>query len=506
MIEQIIVTAEQMRRIEELMFAQGMPVAALMEKAALLVSYSIQQLYPLGEFGRVGILVGPGHNGGDALVVARELHLQGYQVILYRPFERVKELTEQHWRYALNLLNIPVAKHLIELQDTDFLIDGWFGFGLKRTIEAELAQSIDIINQWSQPVVSIDLPTGIETDTGEVLGKAIKATHTLCLGLWKQGLFQDIALEYLGKTVRIDFGIPVKVVEEALAEEPLTRRIDTTIARETLPLPRRVLTHKYQQGHLLLICGSLRYAGAAILTGLGAIATGVGMLSIAVPESLKNILIGTLPSALIIGCPETENGAISLVPVDLSDYQAIACGPGLTLEADSVVESVIEAPCPLILDADGLNILAQKQLITSISQRQQPTIMTPHLGEFKRLFSEIEFSDRFKAVRQAARQSNSIILLKGARTAVSAPEGETYLVGESTPALARGGSGDVLTGLVGGLVASNVAQQSLARLVATGAWWHSQGAILAASEKTELGVDAFTLSQYLCPFLASLNP
>lgn len=503
---QIIVTAEQMRQIEAQIFAQGMPVAALMEKAALLVARRIEELYPVSEYLKVGVLVGPGHNGGDALVVARELYLGGYHVLLYRPFEKVKELTGQHWHYAVELLKIPVAQNLEELQETQIVIDGCFGFGLTRPLEGQLAEAVDTINEWSQPVISIDIPSGIHTDTGEILGTAIRATHTLCLGMWKRGFFQDAALEYLGKVEKIDFGIPPLAIERVLEGQKLVKYIDRAIAEEMLPIPRRVSTHKYQQGHLLLICGSVRYGGAAILAGLGARATGIGMLSIAVPKSLKSVVLNHLPEALVIACEETNSGAIASLPVSINGYQAIACGPGLTLDAQSVVKSVLETPCPLILDADGLNIVSQAGLISSITQRQELTVMTPHPGEFKRVFPEIDASDRLEAVQIAAQQSQSVILLKGAKTAIAAPSGERYVVGESTPALARGGSGDVLTGLIGGLVASNSRAKDPTKIVALGAWWHSQAAILAATNHTELGVDALTLSQYLCIYLSNLNP
>lgn len=501
--DQIIVTAAQMQQIEAEIFARGMPIPALMEKAALLVANGVQKLYPLNQYLQVGVLIGPGHNGGDGLVVARELHLAGYQVRLYSPFNQTKDLTSQHWRYVQELLNIAIAAKLEDLQHTDLLIDAWFGFGLTRTLGGELAKEVEIINQWSQPVVCIDLPSGIHTDTGEVLGTAIQATHTFCLGLWKQAFFQDQALPYLGKTTLIDFGIPPQVISKVLGDIPKVWQLAANTAKEYLSQKRPILTHKYQQGHLLLICGSQSYGGAAILSGLGARATGVGMLSLAVPESLKPLVLNHLPEAIVIPCPETPSGAIASLPVNLDKYQAIACGPGLTVAVPSLVESLLEVDFPLILDADALNIIAQEKLINTLSQRQSPTIMTPHLGEFKRLFPEIEHpeADRITAVRRASQLSNSIVLLKGTTTAIASPHQEVYLNGESTPALARGGSGDVLTGLLGGLIAQNPTYSQLEKLVAIGACWHSQGGIKAAAVKTELGVDPVTLSEYLYSFI-----
>ncbi|HEY9747249.1 MAG TPA: NAD(P)H-hydrate dehydratase [Allocoleopsis sp.] len=506
-IQQFVVTAEQMQAIEGRAFAAGMPVAALMEKVAGLITRRVQALYPLSTHPKVGVLVGPGHNGGDALVVARELHLDGYEVILYRPFSKLKELTEQHAQYAESL-GIPTVEQVEALQACDFLIDGLFGFGLERSLADSIAEAVNQINQWLMPVVSIDLPSGLHTDTGAALGTAIQATRTLCLGLWKLGLLQDNALEYVGSAELIDFGLPLVDIEAVLADFPRIYRITARSAIANLPLPRPATTHKYKMGHLLAICGSHRYTGGAILTALGARASGVGMLSVAVPESIKPLLSAQLPEALIIGCPETSSGAIAQLPdsVDLSDYNTIACGPGLTMDASAVIERVIASDRPLVLDADGLNVLAQAGTIPTLTQRKAPTVLTPHFGEFKRLFPAIAegMTNRAIAVREAAQQTGAVVLLKGARVAIANPNGTVWINPASTPALARGGSGDVLTGLIGGLLAQDVLQSApVEAAVQTGAWWHAEAGILAAQERTELGVDAFTLTQYLIPALRS---
>lgn len=502
-IEQIVVRAQQMREIEGRIFAAGMPVTALMEKVGGLIARRIQELYPSPQIRRVGILVGPGHNGGDALVVARELHFQGYDVLLYRPLAKLKELTANHAQYAESL-GIPSCDTPDKLQVSDLLVDGLFGFGLEKAITDPIASAIDQINQWSLPVISIDLPSGLHTDTGEVLGTAIRATRTFCLGLWKLGLLEDQALEYTGTAELIDFGIPLTDVQAVLSDSAKIHRITRAAAIPSLPLPRPSVTYKYKEGHLLLICGSRRYSGGAILTGLGVRASGVGMLSIAVPESLKYLLVSHLPEALIIGCPETESGAIAQLQLpentDISSFDAIACGPGLTRDAKPIVQEVLDSDRLLVLDADGLNILAQMDTIPTLSKRQALTVLTPHAGEFKRLFpdsSDLK-KDRVDAVRQASQASGAVVLLKGARTAIADASGTVWIISESTPALARGGSGDVLTGLIGGLLAQAVKRHlPLEPMVATGSWWHSYAGILAAQEHSELGVDAFTLTQYL---------
>ncbi|MEG3857851.1 NAD(P)H-hydrate dehydratase [Microcoleus sp. herbarium12] len=557
-IEKFVVTADQMRQIETRIFAAGMPVAALMEKVAGMIARRIQALLKsegssatdfetdvidfkyrrkTGEEAKfvnfklpaIGVLVGPGHNGGDALVVARELHFQGFSVVIYCPFSQLKELTKSHADYARSL-NIPFVDKVESLNKCDLLIDGLFGFGLEREITNATAAAIDEINNLNIPIFSIDIPSGIHTDTGAVLGTAIRAKHTLCLGLWKMAFLQDKALEYIGKSELIDFDIPAADIAAVLGNLPAIQRITKAAAIQHLPLPRSPISHKYTNGNILIIAGSRRYSGAAILSALGARASGVGMLSIAVPESIKPMLSSHLPEALVIGCPETPSGAISQLPVaiDLGSYDAIAVGPGLTLEAAIAVESVLECDRPLVLDADGLNILAQLGTVPILSERSALTIITPHPGEFKRLFPELADrigEDRIAATQAAAQLCGATVLLKGARVCISwqdtyASRTLTYLNPESTPALARGGSGDVLTGLLGGLLASALAKPAptggsstkrIARksppesIAATAAWWHASSGIAAAKERTELGVDAFTLTQYLIPTLRDFS-
>jgi ADP-dependent NAD(P)H-hydrate dehydratase / NAD(P)H-hydrate epimerase len=494
-LDRLLVATEQMQQIESKIFADGMPVAALMEKVGGLIARRFQVLYPHAR--RVGILVGMGHNGGDALVVARELYFRGYDITIYVPSEQLSELTNQHYCYVSSL-GVKIVDDARGLAGCDAIVDGLFGFGLNREITGNLFETIEAINQLTVPIVSIDLPSGIHGDTGNVLGIAIRATHTLCLGLWKLAFVQEQAIAYLGRTELIDFDIPLTDIDRVLGAQPKLTRMTTARAFANLPLHRSPVTHKYHQGHLLLIVGSEQYSGAAILSALGARATGVGMLSIAVPKSLKPLLLNYLPEALIISCPETDTGTIKSLPeLDFTKYQAIACGCGLTERPSKIVKQIIAANCPIVLDADALNIIAKLGVEAALSTRTQPTILTPHLGEFKRLFIKIPTTNKIVAASTAAQTSGAVVLVKGARTIV-AYDDRSIVIPESTPALARGGSGDVLTGLIGGLIATDSRLNiDIAEVVATAAWWHSQAGILAASDRGDLGVDPLTLTQYL---------
>ncbi|MGC9505941.1 NAD(P)H-hydrate dehydratase [Baaleninema sp.] len=507
-IDRVIVTAEQMASIESRQFEAGMPVSALMEKAAsrtaarlmAILDRDFPQPHP-----HIGVLAGPGHNGGDALVIARELHVRGFPVSVYRPLgDKAKSLTSQQAQYVRHL-GVPFVESVESLQTCDLFLDGLFGFGQTRPIEGNLAEVVRWINQQPQPLASIDIPSGLHTDTGEVLGTAVKATYTFCLGLWKLGFFRDSALDIIGDAELVEVDLPLTDVLAELGETPSWQRITRQTALAALPLPRKRATHKYKQGHLLLVCGSRQYSGAAILAGLGARASGVGMLSMAVPETVKPLVHAQLPEALVLGCPETEGGAIDRFPesFEIDRYDAIACGPGLTLQAEAVVRTVLHTTSPLILDADGLNLLSRLSEWREGQPRDEltlakPLILTPHGREFRRLFPNLEEATPVLAARTAAAESQAIVVMKGARVAIAYPGGFVNVNPDSTPALARGGTGDVLTGLMGGLVATAAAEGvSIEPLVSAAVWWHAHAGRQAAEERSELGVDALTLTQYL---------
>jgi NAD(P)H-hydrate epimerase len=504
-----IVTIAQMQAIESRMFAAGLPIAALMEKVGGRISVRIQQLFPLTSYPRVGVVFGSGHNGGDALVVARELHWLGYEVMLYSPSDRFKDLTDQHYRYVTSV-GIARVSSVAELAPCDVIVDGLFGFGLDRMLSPALVNTIAEINSLQLPIVSIDLPSGIHANSGNLLGAAIQADYTLCLGLWKLAFAQDASLLYLGHAELVSFDIPPSDIQAVLGTPSPIEMMTQETADLYLPHQRPQVTHKYQQGHLLLIVGSWQYAGAAILAGLGARASGVGLLSIAVPHSLKLAVLQALPDAIVIGCPETGQGAIARLPdVNPSKYTAVAVGCGLTTEPIALIESLLDWDLPLILDADALNILATLPA-DRWTDRSAGTVLTPHGGEWQRLFptesNPAESLNRLTNTIEKAAQTNTILLRKGTRTIVSNGL-KTWVINNGTPALARGGSGDVLTGLIGGLIATAQTQPTnpdLINIVASANWWHAQAGSQAAQARGVSGVDAVTLTRYLAPAIIHL--
>jgi NAD(P)H-hydrate epimerase len=484
----LLVSALEMQEIEESLFRAGMPVAALMEKVSFKVAQRIQELFPQDLYPQIGILAGVGHNGGDGLVIARELALAGRQIRVWMGEGKPKPLTAQHRSY-LEYLGVPFVIAPQELIGSSLLIDALFGIGLNRPLTGIWEYAIAWANQSGIPIVSLDIPSGIQSEDGSVLGIAIRAQTTFCLGLWKQGVWQDPALDYLGHLERIDFGIP----SVALSKEFPVRLLAPADIKSIFTPPLSLTTHKYQQGSLLLICGSQKYGGAAVLTALGSRPSGAGMVTVAVPGSLKSILYQWVPEMIIHGCPESPTGGIqTLGDLDPTEYTAIGIGPGLSDEVVPLIQQLLATTpqIPWVLDADGLNSLAQIG-IQHLLSREATTILTPHLGEFRRLFPEITLQNRIQAAQQAAQLSQSIVILKGARTIIADPGGQIRINPESTPALARGGSGDVLTGLVAGILAQ---RKTGLESAATGVWWHSQTALRMTQQRGITGVDPVHLA------------
>lgn len=491
-----MVEARQMQAIETRLFEAGMPVAALMEKVAGRIARRIREQYP--QPCRVGVLVGPGHNGGDALVVARELHHAGYAVSLCSPFERFKPLTEAHRTYC-RWLGLPTVRDPAAL-DPEVWVDGWFGFGLERPLEGGVAEAIATVNAHPAPVVAIDLPSGLHSDSGQVLGIAIRADLTLCLGLWKCGLFEEAAQPWIGDLERIDFDIPAAASLPTLGNPPLHRCLGPEDLWGGLPLPLAPDAHKYRRGHLLLIAGSRRYRGAALLAGLGARSSGVGMLTLAVPQSLAEGLSLALPEALILACPETPNGTIADLPTGIGSYDAIACGPGLDRDDASWLSALIDSDRPLLLDADALARCSP----WSSPRRAAPTLVTPHGGEFRRLWPDLSGLTNRQAVIEAAMASGLVVLRKGPCTHLGAPDGRLRIWTGGSAALARGGSGDVLTGLLGGLMASQARNQpDWLSVAASGVLWHGLAARALEAERSPLGVSPSALAEHLDRWLAT---
>ena len=459
--DHLLVTGGQMAALESQLFASGLPVEALMEKAALAIARQLLARPPAAAL----VLVGPGHNGGDGLVVARELHLAGVPVRLWTPFERAKPLTSAHLRHC-RWLGIPLLEAEPDPNDGALWIDGLFGIGQQRPIEDSLARLLTRRHQ-GRPgaLVAIDVPTGLCSDSGRLVGGgAARARTTYCLGLLKQGLVQDTALAWVGQLERIDLGLPASQLVPLVASQPLALG---AADGATAPWPELdPAAGKYGRGRLLVLAGSPRYPGAAELCLQGASASGCGSLKALVDKAGAPGLGASQPHVVPL------DPAILEAPRALERFDALVVGPGLGANqrlADPSQQQIWDQLQGfgglLLLDADGLNRLADLSQARGtaanqwLRQRQGPTWLTPHGAEFARLFPDLAGLPPLEAAAAAAHASAASVLLKGAHSVIAAADGRRWQLVETCPGAARAGLGDVLAGYAAGRGAMAVAAQ-----------------------------------------------
>lgn len=484
-----------MAQLEQRMFDSGLPIPALMEKAALAVAEHLRQrlrrqpdrsgqrrdlVWP-AESG-VLVLVGPGHNGGDGLVVARELHLGGLPVRIWSPFERHKPLTADHLRHAL-WLGVPRLQEPPDPDDPALWLDALFGIGQRRPPGEPIEQLLEQ-RQRQRPgaLVAVDGPTGLCADSGRLLGwGGATAALTWSIGLLKRGFQQDRALARVGQLERIDLGLPPALLAELPPSTPLCLRPGDAA---TAPWPALdPAAAKYGRGRLLLVAGSRRYRGAAALCLAGASASGCGSLRAALPEELVGDLWLSQPHVVLEAALSSGVGGgldlAALAQLDLARLDALLLGPGLG-PADEPGEAEARAAAGdsgeelvwqrlqrfaglLLLDADGLNRLGWRcrgdgmGAAGWLSGRRGPTWITPHRGEFDRLFPQWSECEPLEAAAAAAASSGAVVLLKGARSLVAAPDGRLWQVSQAAPESARAGLGDTLAGYAAGRAAMALA-------------------------------------------------
>ena len=488
-----------MAALEEQLFASGLPVEALMEKAALAITAALrcspwwQQLQQRGAL----VLVGPGHNGGDGLVVARELQLAGIAVRIWSPFERHKPLTAAHWRHA-RWLGVPTLEQPPDPADPAVWLDALFGIGQRRPLEGPMGALLQARSrQRADGLIAIDVPSGLCADSGRPLGDGCaRAALTCCIGLLKQGLVQDNALAWVGELQRIDLGLPASLLATLPCLQPLLLLADDQRSSPWQAPP--AAAGKYSRGRLLVVAGSDAYRGAASLCLQGASASGCGSLRAVLPEAMAAQLWQNLPHVVVsAGLGSHGEGALQLESLPASALErldALVLGPGLGLEpelgaergpdrrTEEIWEAIQQLPALLLLDADGLNRLARMGTAAAwLRGRGGPTWITPHADEFQRLFPDLGGQPPLQAAAAAAECSGSCVLLKGARSVIAAPDGRRWQLGWAHPAAARAGLGDVLAGYASGRGAIALAAGAPAdgALLASAALEHAQAAARA---------------------------
>ena len=471
-----------MAELETQLFASGLPVEALMEKAALAVSRKVlEALRGSGGCQKALVLVGPGHNGGDGLVVARELHLAGIDVAIWSPYERRKPLTDAHLRHAL-WLGVPMLEQAPDPADSRLWIDGLFGIAQHRPPGGGL-EALLTSRQRQRPhsLVSIDVPTGLCADTGRVLGDgAACCATTYCIGLLKRGLIQDPALAWVGRLERIDLGLPPALLATLPADQPLALGWSDAARGGSgeEPWPRLDPANaKYGRGRALLVAGSSRYRGAAHLALSGATASGCGSLRASLPVELTADLWTIHPHVVLEApLPRGTAGELDLGTAGCRNAGATGCGAGGTWNRDGAagggsgsghdLGSAVAVPWPAgarcrWTESPGATPHHPWRPPAGVEawfrQRSGPTWITPHRGEFDRLFPALSPLAPLEAAAAAAAACGIDIVLKGARTVIAAGDGRRWQIRQACPEVARAGLGDVLAGYVTGRGAMGMA-------------------------------------------------
>jgi hydroxyethylthiazole kinase-like uncharacterized protein yjeF len=447
-------TREQSRQVDaDAVQRLGVQSLILMENAGRGATDVICERFP-ERLGRVVLLGGTGQNGGDAWVVARRVRVLGHQplaVLLGDP-ARLRGDAKTNWM-LLQALGVETEVLALDdlsrlaqwLGDATLLVDGLFGTGLDRPLEGGYADAVAALDAVEAPLVSLDLPSGIDANTGAVLGAAPHAVLTVTFAAHKRGLHQYPGVAHAGEVRLVDIGVPA----QSPAGASLWREADLAQLIE----PRAADAHKGQNGHLLLVAGSPGTTGAAVLAGMAGLRAGAGLVTLAARADARSALEQKVVELMTTELPaEASRDAVERL---CAGKRAVVLGPGLGLDAQAArwTEAFLDhAPVPLLVDADALTLLAHRGIET-LGGGAGPRILTPHPGEAARLLggssAEIQ-ADRYAAAAELARRSGQIAVLKGARSLV-ATEDELRVCAEGTPALGVAGTGDVLSGTVGAL-------------------------------------------------------
>lgn len=453
------------RAIHEL----GIPQNALMETAGLKVFESVMQLWGCPR--KVCAICGKGNNGADAKIAAEHFKNAGAYVVLVS---------------SPSPGSVPQAENA--LMDCDLVIDGLFGTGLKKDISGDDAELIALINEnkisgsntarQNYRVVSVDLPSGLNADTGETMGICIDADLTVSFHAVKQGLLTANGINRAGRIIVADIGIPYEP-GDLLAGGSISLADHSYVKRSLLL--RRTYSNKSDNGRVMLMAGSVSMGGAAVLCARAAIRSGAGLVYLSVPEQLRDHINVAVPEAITLA--EAEPAAIDKLGLD-----AIAAGPGIGLKKRTQLKTLLKTDTrvPLLLDADALNIIAADR--SMIKGHVRPIAITPHPGEMARLLGtsvDAVQSDRLSSARKAASAFNAVVVLKGLNTVVSDPNGRCCVVSAGNPSLACAGSGDVLTGIIAALIGQGAA---LFDAAVSGAFIHGMSSDIVRSIKGETGV------------------
>ena len=511
------------RTVEE----YGLPGAVLMESAGARVAEFIRARLP--DLPKVVVIAGPGNNGGDGLVIARLLFMAGFQVSLwssvrpgaYRGEAAVFEKYLLKTSFPLQRVNSSEELQLfkLDLKNADLLVDALLGTGINREVDGLVADIIEAVNASNKPVLAVDIPSGINADSGAVMGNAIRAHWTLTFAFPKLGLMLQPGASLAGEVFVGEIFIP-----EQLAEEAKVELLTPSFIRSLMP-PRPSDAHKGNLGRTMILAGSPGMTGAAVLTAESALRGGSGLVYLAAPESVCPALESKLVEVIVIPLPESSPGIVSPDAADLviagtKECDALAIGPGLDTGAETaeLINRLVQlSPVPMVLDAGALTALGQNMNMLR-SARYIP-VVTPHPGEMARLAGisakQVQ-SSRLEIALKNANFWNCNIVLKGANSVIATPDGYAAINPTGSVTLATAGSGDLLTGLITSFIAQGISPEKAAM---AGAYihglagdllppgrGHSAGDILLHYEEAFQRLQTANLTLPGNPFLSKLRP
>ena len=511
-----LVTAEQMRTLDRRTIEEtGIPGVVLMENAGRTAFQIIHEIFSPFCGKKVLIFAGRGNNGGDGFVLARYFLEAGafVEVLLLSTMDKVGGDARINLEICRNM-GIPIQEVTSEedlspaqerWSQAYLLVDALLGTGLNSEVRGLFATAIELMNHLPTPVVSVDIPSGLDSDRGVMLGTAVQADLTVTFGFPKIGHAVYPGRGLTGTLACVDISIPGSLLKtERIRSRLLTRE------ELTFPAERSPDAHKGHFGHLLALAGSPGKTGAGALLAGAAARAGTGLVTLGVPKSLNPVLEAKLTEAMTLPLPETEDGvlckeSLEAMEASLPGKTALAVGPGVSTRpetAECVCELIRRSSIPMVLDADALTAIADRPDV--LLESKVPLILTPHPGEMSRLTGksprEIQ-TDRTAVAASFAEKFGVHLVLKGARTVIALPDGEIFVNVTGNPGLASGGTGDVLTGLIGGFLAQGMAPEEAAKL---GVYLHGLAADMCAEEIGSIGFLAGDLCNRIPDAIARL--
>ncbi len=466
-----VLTSEEMERADRLAIAEGTSGFALMLSAGQAVAEAAMELV---EDGPIVVVAGHGNNGGDGFVAAAELAARGREVSVILPCERESlkgdaASAARGWKHPVLPFN-PQA-----IGRPALIIDALFGAGLNRPVKGEPHEMIEAINANGAPVLSVDLPSGINGTSAAVMDIAVRATETVTFFRRKPAHLLLPGRVYCGRVRVADIGIDARVLDEI---RPRTFENVPSVWRKSFPVPR-IDGHKYARGHAIVVSGGIAATGAARMSARGCLRAGAGLVTVASPREALVVNASAL-SAVMVREIDTVVEFAELLTDKRLNTCVIGPGAGLGERTRDFVLTALSAKRHLVLDADALTSFAEApdRLFQAIKASQDPqVVLTPHEGEFPRLFSDMsnKHPDRSKLerVRAAAERAGAVVLLKGPDTVVASPDGRATIASNAPPWLATAGAGDVLAGMIAGMLAQGAPAFEAASI---GAWMHGEAA------------------------------